>query len=698
MKKIIGFIAFILITAAAIVLIAPPSEVTAKPDKHKAGNDDVWCDWIDGWENWQNWEDWWDWEDTLEEATDYLVLIGQQDGSYIAYDDVAFVTGNNAVMVKAKPVATALGMTYRTISGNKNKKGLTLTLGQDSNLYTRNSKTYYFLDYNVYTQQTSKSQLTAQYKQIVYEKYNAVHCATLSTLVSFGYYDTSAVSDYVKLGYCGVVVYNRYAAVTKLPSITNVANFSGYIAINNPGNNQNNNQNNNNNAGTIYATVQPVTVTDSANVGFKNIEASYTVMNTSSNQILDLSQVLYAYQVNGLPYTGIYGSGNCDTTVTIQGYDKNGNFIGEMKAPASEFVFSFPSAVRLTVIGTAKNLVLDFTPVLPVLINANARLPFNTLGWLYQSDGYARIYYVLGDYIRIYTENSAAPYKVFRKFLSVINYANPDSADAYQRVCVVLKYNTSEMSSGNCFINIQKTNQGTINNSLVVFANTGNTTLPSDYEAKLLSMISSLSKTGQNTYFASANWNRQLIMKLPDNTTNTAYTYITVDASYLNLDYFYDYYATLHEMVHFYEATKPYYGMNFAAWTEGSATTLAKKTMDVLSVSHKDTYGKDYIDNMYATDFSFLTQDNRNNFETYYLNATGWNATVIGYHFTDFIQDLYGADVVYKINQKILAANIPAGSARNYSYDKLFTDCVKSATSQNVFQLFVEQHVLKTWD
>jgi hypothetical protein len=701
MKKIIGFIVLILITAAVITMIAPPSEVMAKPDKNKAGNDDIWCDWIDGWQNWQDWEDWWDWEDTLDEATDYLVLVAQSDGSYIAYDDIAFVTGNNYVMVKAKPAATALGMTYRTISGNKNKKGLTLTLGQDSNLYTRNSTTYYFLDYNVQTQQTSKTKLYAQYKQMVYEKYNAVHCASLSTLVNYQYYDTSAVSDYLKLGYRGVVVYSRYAAITKLPPITSIVNFSGYIAINNPGNGQNNNQNNNNqnnNTGTIYVTVKPVNVTDSTNVNFKNVEASYTVIDTSSTQILDLSEVLAAFQANGLPYTGLYGSGNCDTKVTLQGYDRNGSFVGEMKTTGGEFVFSFPSAVRVTVIGTAKNLVMDFTPVMPVLVNANARLPFNTLSWLYQADGYARIYYVLGDNIRFYTENSAAPYKVFRKFLSVINYANPDAADAYQRICVVLKFNTSEMSSGNCFINIQKTNLGTINNSLVVFTNTGNAVLATDYEAKLLSMISTLGRTGLNTYFGSANWNRQLIMKLPDNTVNTAYTYITVDPSYLNLDYFFDYYMTLHEMVHFYEATKPYYGMNFPAWTDGSATNLAEKTLDALSVIHKDSYGNDYIDNMYATDFSFLSQDNRNNFESYYLNTTGWNATVIGYHFTDFLQDLYGSDVVYKINQKILAANIPAGSARNAAYDKIFLDCIKSATSQNVFQLFIEQHVQKSWD
>ncbi|HWT74968.1 MAG TPA: hypothetical protein VN258_09660 [Mobilitalea sp.] len=678
MKRI--FRSFVVLFLAVVLTITfmPCTSVSAK---HREENDDYWNYWGD------------DWEDTEDEtqAVDYLVLVGQSNGSYVAYSDIAFVTGGNHVMVKAKPLATALGMSYQTNSGHKQKKGITLSLGQDKNVYIRNSKTYYFLDYNSATMQTSQVAYNAEYKQMVYENYNAVHCATLSTLVNYQYYDTRNNSSYANLGYCGVVVYNKYAGITRLPDITNVSNFDGYI----PNNNQNNNNNNNNNnTGTINVTIKPVLVADVTYPDIKNIDASYSITQATNQQILDLTEVLNTFKAYNLPYNGIYGCGNCDTAITIQAYDKNGYLVAENKTTGNEFLMNFPTATKLIISGDVKNLVLDFTPILPTLITDNARIPFNQISWAYQSDGYARYYVVLADYMRLSTENVTSAYALSRKFLSTGSYTNPDYAASYQRITAVFKSPYTELISPNCYINIQKTGRG-INNSLVVFNDTGTAVLAADYEAKLLSMITTLNKTGLNIYFPSKNWNRQLVMKLPDNTVNTAYSYITVDPSYLNLDHFFDYYFTLHEMVHFYEATQPHYGFRFEAWTEGNATTLAIKTMDALSVTHKDTNGNDYIAAMYSTDYSFLTQDNKSNFEAYYLNVTGWNAALIGYHFTEFLRDMYGSDIVYRIMEKVYAANIPTTAGRNSTYDKQFTDCIKSATSQNVFQLFVEYCVNK---
>ncbi len=691
MKKLISFIIMFLITATIFTLFSPAEVASADSNRHEKDNKDIWCDWIKGWEDWDNWKDWENWwdddNDTLDEATEYLVLVGQPNGSYIAYDDIAFVTGKNNVMVKAKPVATALGMTYKAYS-DKKKKGLTLTLGQDKNVYSRNSKTYYFMDYNPATNHTSQIKSTAAYKQIVHQNYNAVHCASLSTLLNYQYYDTSCISDYTRLGYCGVIVYNRHSAITKLPAITNIANFSGYIAINDPGN-PNNNQ--------VNATVKPVILTDPSYSDIRYIEATYTILQSNNTQVLDLSEVLSIFQSYNLPYGGVYGSGYSDSAITLQGYDKNGSMVGEAKTAGGVFVFGFYNATKVMVIGNTKNLILDFTPVTPLLITANTKLSLNQIGWLYQYAGYARQYFVIADKMRFSTENVISPYTVFRKYLSINSYTNPDSAEAYQRVCAVLKSPYSELTSANSFISIQKTNKG-INNSLVVFADPGTTTLPTDYETKLNSMITSIKNNGLNTYFPSTNWNRQLVIKKPDNMANTTYNHIILDDSLLNLDFYLDYYYTMHEMVHFYEATGPHYGFRFSAWTEGSATNLAKKTLDTISIAHKDDKGRDYIDLMYTTDFSFLTQNDKNNFEAYYLNAEGWNATLIGYHFTDFLQDLYGSDIVYKIMQKVSAANIPNGSSRTTTYDKQFIDCIKAATTQDIFKLFVDKHILKSWD
>lgn len=614
-------------------------------------------------------------------AKNYLVLVGQTDGTYKAYDNIAFKTSDNAIMVKAKLIADALGLDYQSSANCYywHKKGCVLGLGQTKNIYFRNRRTYViykgssdFYNFNYETK-------LAQYKMMVHQNYNAVHCATISNLVNYQYYDTLNVTAYSTLGFGGVVVYNRYNTIPGLPDLKYVTNLKG-----------NNSNNNNNNTPTVA--VKPVTIIEGSNNRVKYIEAVYSIAQNNNNQLLDLAEVLTAFANYGLPSNGVYGYGNCDTAVTIQGIDKNGYNVGEIKTTGNEFLVNFPNAVKLSVIGAQKNLVIDFTPVKPTVITSSTLLPFNQVGWLYPTDGYARQYFVIPEYTTFRLQGITTSSYQSHRLIDMTNSYNPDNASSYQRITAVLTSPYTELYSPTAYVSVQKTNK-VINNTLVVFSDTGNAVLAADYETKLLNMITTLSNTGLNTYFPSKNWNRQLVMKLPDNTVNTAYNYITVDASSLNLDLFYDYYLHLHEMVHFYEATQTHYGFRFTAWTDGNATRLAIKTMDNMNLAHKDANGIDYFDTMYKTDFSFLTENDKKNFEAYYLNATGWNATLIGYHFTDFLQDTYGNDIIYRIMEKVYAANIPVNNGRNSTYDKQFTDCIKAVTSPNVFQLFVDYRI-----
>lgn len=609
----------------------------------------------------------------------YLILVGQADGSYKAYKDIAIKYKNN-VMVKAKPFAEALGLSYKNSTGYSRgwqKNGCTLSLGQDKNIYFRNKKTYYFYDYNSSTNKGKNIEYTAKYKHVVYKNNNIIHCATVGNLLNYKYYDVSKIQSYHSLGYRGVLVYNQYSKITKLPDISSVTNLK---ANDNSGGNP---------AAPLKVTIKPVTSNDSIDAKIKHIEATFTLAQTDKAQMLDLSEVLTAYSNYGLPSDGIYGYGNCDTAITIQGVDKNGYSVGEVKTTGSEFMIDFPKAVKLLITGSIKNLILDFTPVKPILISSNTQLLFNQIGWLFPSDGFARQYFVISEYMSFYPVGSSYTYSLSRKLLDSNCKDDPSYANSYQRITLVLKSPYTELFSSYCYINVQKYYTG-INNAWVVFADTGNHVLAADYENKLIGMITYLSSVGLKTYLPSKNWNRQLVMKLPDNTKNTAYSYITIEPSALNLDHFYDYYLHLHEMVHYYEATQTHYGFRFESWTEGNATHLAIKTMDRMGIEHKDANGKDYFETLYATNFSFLTQNDKNNFEAYYLNASGIYATLIGYHFTEFLQDMYGEDVIYRIMEKVYAANIPTSAGRNSTYDKQFTDCIKAVTSQNVFQNFVE--------
>lgn len=606
----------------------------------------------------------------------YLVLIGQGNGTYKAYDDIAFLTSKDKVMVKAELLAEVLGLTYESSTGFWLTKGCSLGLNNRKNIYTRNQKTYYVYDYSKNSRHPSIKMHTAAYKHIVHQNYNAVHCATLSTLVNYKYFDTTKVKDYSTRNYAGVVVYSKYASATKLPALSSIVNW----------NDKNTKPDSPKPGDTISITVTPSTY---QNGDVKLVEASYYISQSDKALSLDLTSVLSAFKAIGLLSDGIYGYGSCDTAVTIEAFNSSGHSLGSIKTSGDEFGISFPGASKLLITGKPKNLTLDFTPVMPIAITTDMKLSFSQIPWVYGADGYPRQYFVLSGYMRIRLENVSASYVLQRKILSQINYSDPDYANAYQRVTFVLKGGYEEAYSSNRYLDIAKTKKS-LSNSLYIFTDTGNATLAQNYESQLISMITSIKTTGSKVYYPSANFDRQLVMKLSDKTENKDYSYIMLEPSSLDLNIFHDYYLHLHEMAHFYEATKPHYGFRFEAWRDGSAVTLAKKTMDNLKISYKDSQGIDFFDSIYSTNYSFLTPEDKKNFEAYYLNATGVNATIIGYQFTKFLQDTYGSDIIYKIMEKVYSSNIPTNAGRNSTYDKQFTDCIKAVTSPKVFQLFVE--------
>lgn len=655
MKKQLRTLFLFILAVAVIITAYPTATASAKPKNNGNDHHGNWKDWPDYREDWQNhWDDWndywqkWydDWKkytkdnhgnDYSEYATDYLVLVAQADGTYLAFDDMAYLSGSNKLMVRSKSLAKALGIPSKQLSGTGKHKKSSISYALNSSLK-----------------------------------------------INYQYYDTSSNANYQYMGYRGVIVYSKIAKVSTLPDLSLVINLED-----NPWYSQNNNNNN-----VTYITVKPSTVYHGSSSEYKYIEATYQSQQTSTPQLFNLSEVNAAFLADGLPSNGVYGYGYCDTAITLQGYNNANVLVGESKSPAGAFLIDFPTATQLKIIGATRNLLLDFTPVRPIVLTATSTLSFNQIAWIYPNDKYARQYFILADHMKLTPVNINYGYDYSRRMLNPTNSEPVDYANSYQRITVILKHTAAEPTPPGYYFYAEKTSQP-VNNNLVVFPDTGNAVLAPDYSAKLLQMVNSLNKVGLNTYFPSKNWERQLIIKLPDNTTNTAYNLIYLDASYLNLDYFYDYYAHLHEMTHFYEATQLHYGFRFEAWTEGNAATLAKKAMDYMGVSHSDSQGTDLLDSIYATNYSFLTQDNKNNFETYYLNVTGWNASLIGYHFTDFLHDIYGKDVVSRILQKVYAANIPTGNGRNSTYDKQFTDCIKAATSSNVFSLFVEYCINK---
>jgi hypothetical protein len=276
----------------------------------------------------------------------------------------------------------------------------------------------------------------------------------------------------------------------------------------------------------------------------------------------------------------------------------------------------------------------------------------------------------------------------------MLDSTNKDAVDistSFQRVTLTYNPKNFDDYSTKSYLTAEKTNRIYIE-GLAIFEDTGRAELSTDYAAKLADVISTIRALGSQNYYPSSNWNRILTMKLIDETPTSDYTqYIRLGKNDLGMDYFTDYYHHAFEMARYYEATNLYYGLNVEAWSIGNAANLAKQTLNQMNILHYNKInGKDFIDGMYEPDnFKFLSVIDRANFENYYMEATGTNAAIVGYHFNKFLQEIYGSDIILKIMQRVSAANIPVSQGKSSTSDAIFANCIKNATSQTIFQDFI---------
>lgn len=147
----------------------------------------------------------------------YLVLIETKKGKWIAYEDLAYTSGDY-LMVKAYSVSKVLGLTYKN-----NNKTLTIQNGKKKLTLTKNSKNY------EYNNGSSTSKKTAKYKtyaaKIVKKSTYVVHYSVLENLVSSSYFKGSDKTAYK--GYSGVICYSTVGKITSLPNINNVVDTNG---------------------------------------------------------------------------------------------------------------------------------------------------------------------------------------------------------------------------------------------------------------------------------------------------------------------------------------------------------------------------------------------------------------------------------------------------------------------------------------
>ncbi len=133
----------------------------------------------------------------------YLVLIQQKNGTWKRYENLVETSEGGSLMVKAKLISKALGLTYK-----KNSSGFVIKRGTDRYItFTRDSKEYIYTDGASFT--TGNAPEKAYISKL--SSYNLCQVSTLSKLVNYKYSTSTKTKGYES--YRGILLFSKYNTI-----------------------------------------------------------------------------------------------------------------------------------------------------------------------------------------------------------------------------------------------------------------------------------------------------------------------------------------------------------------------------------------------------------------------------------------------------------------------------------------------------
>ena len=134
----------------------------------------------------------------------YLVLVQQKNGSWKEYKNIIEKSISGSLMIKAKLLSEALGVTYKNYSNG------TFVMKRSStryNTYTKNSKVFKYTNGSLNSMNSASN---IAYTSMT-SKNNLCQVSTLSTLVYYKYFNGANTEDYTD--YSGVICYSKYKKI-----------------------------------------------------------------------------------------------------------------------------------------------------------------------------------------------------------------------------------------------------------------------------------------------------------------------------------------------------------------------------------------------------------------------------------------------------------------------------------------------------
>jgi len=409
--------------------------------------------------------------------------------------------------------------------------------------------------------------------------------------------------------------------------------------------------------------------------------------------LLDMKNTNKDFKNEGYPINGVYASVYSEKTLVIEGIDSKGTSLGSV-TKKGKFYLGFEKAVKLRITNpNDTHYIINLYPVKPLVITKTGTYDYDDFTWHKLKDGNIRAHVVFAlenSYIN-YTDDTEKAKEAAHSTIVESGYLpyntgkelDPDMMGAWKDGFIYAKSVKEVENLKGLKISVNQYKVYVDESDVFIYGNAG-LILSEDHLEKLATYREIVTNIGTKQYFPMKSiWDKPLRIRF-----HTFGSQASKKLIYISKDLFaYDVDTILHEYTHYFHLESQDYGCLISAWTEGSADALAEEGMKELGADTTYYYAN-------HSQVREISEADLKDFENYFINVGYSDCYAVGYTFIRFIQKEYGNTIMYKINENI-QKNIPNPTSdnldsimRDAKSDKAFIQCIKDATSEDVFERF----------
>lgn len=397
-----------------------------------------------------------------------------------------------------------------------------------------------------------------------------------------------------------------------------------------------------------------------------------------------------------LEQTGLYGAGYTKGSAVLRGYDIYGNLVAMQKINGN-FAFAFPGAVNIG-IENGTNTTITIVPTEPIYICKTGDFYIDFDQWHQLPNGKRTTWIVLcSPFSNLRAMQSSARASIgYKQLIAGTGMGGTRSTitEYYQMYKLETTNDDYSQYQENSIYRVSGYEALYEDSEVSVLTNGSVDIRNPNYIDQLVSCYYSVKENYLGVYAPKINLPQKFFILIdgiqPQKTSNRSSVFIHLNQEVFDNDQFAKY-AVIHEMIHGFDACMYYqHGGTTTvreAFNEGRAEYIGKAIAQRIGIVN------DYMNYPENYDWSFITEEQRNDFLSYYRTVDmheGIRAYAVGYYFNKYLCDTYGENVLMRIFDNMLNNRIYWDvSEIKSSTVKMFKHYFEAATDENVFQNFV---------